>query len=118
MATNSNPLQIAAAQQQTAQAKADGMPQWVITRYPGNIGVRNSGNTMPQPYDQTGGPGVLGPGGYIAGSPQDPAVSPVLVLPVSSMATPYGFTPPPQKLMQETSTYVPGKGWVNSATTN
>lgn len=118
-ANTSNPLEVAAAQQQTSQAKTDGLPQYVIYRQPNSFGIRSTGHSqMAQPVGQTGGPGVLGPAGFISGSPQDPAVPPVEVMPYSAMGAPRALDLPDQKLMWETSQYVPGKGWVNSTTTN
>jgi hypothetical protein len=110
-------VQVAAQGQGNAQQQQDGVPVYLIYRNPTNLGWRFPGSVLfdSQPFGQTGGPGVVGAAGFVCGSPQDPPCPPVENMPYPFMGVPAVFTPPPVKVMLESSNYVPGKGWVNSS---
>lgn len=113
------------AQLSNAQQLADGLPSYRIyqdLQGSGNLaGPRAPGSAAYYREINT-------PEGFVAGSPQDPTPSPQIAgvgrspFPVAAnipgMRTPPALTPPPMKLMWEPSTYVPGKGWINSSKPN
>jgi hypothetical protein len=110
------------AQMSNNQQLADGLPSYKIYKNP------NGSPNMAGPRALGGsayGREVNTPQGTIAGSPFEPTPSPqeaavgrspfVVSAQLQGMQQPSSFTPPPEKLMVEPSTYVPGKGWINSA---
>ena len=110
------------AQMSNNQQLADGLPSYKIYANPAGspnmAGPRALGGSA---YGRE----VNTPQGTIAGSSFEPTPSPqeaavgrqpfVVSAQIQGMSPPTPFTPPPEKLMVEPSTYVPGTGWINSA---
>ena len=127
MATDPVPSQGAVIQAQLSnnQQLADGLPSYKIYKNPAGspnmAGPRAPGSAAYYREINT-------PQGTTAGTPWEPTPSPqqaavgrspfIVSSQLQGMQMGRPFTPPPEKLMIEPSTYVPGVGWINSAKPN